>query len=159
MLFLTHICFALLIGLIGIQIFPASKFSFLIFVLVGSVIPDIDNPRSKLGKKLPVISHIIKYTLGHRGFFHSFWLLFIIPALIYFFVNKTIGIAIFVGYFSHLFLDSLTISGVKYFYPFPFFKISGMVRTGSFMEKIFQFLLIISIIICVYIIYIKRYIF
>jgi inner membrane protein len=38
----------------------------------GSLLPDIDNARSTLGKKLGWISRGIQHTVGHRTLFHSF---------------------------------------------------------------------------------------
>ena len=40
--------------------------------LVGSLLPDIDEPNSFIGKKVKPISKIIKWTAGHRGLFHTF---------------------------------------------------------------------------------------
>jgi len=37
----------------------------------GSLLPDIDNARSTLGRKLGVVSKEIQHLAGHREFFHS----------------------------------------------------------------------------------------
>ena len=41
-------------------------------VVLGSVLPDIDEPRSFIGRKFPVISHIVSLSFTHRGFTHFF---------------------------------------------------------------------------------------
>lgn len=39
-------------------------------IALGSVLPDIDEPRSFIGRKLPIISHIASLAFTHRGFTH-----------------------------------------------------------------------------------------
>lgn len=94
---------------------------------VGGVLPDIDHPTSKVGKKVPPISILINNLFGHRGFTHtilatllvsySFFLLAgIIPdSFRGFYFPFVIGLS--VGYASHLLLDMLTISGIPLLFP------------------------------------------
>ena len=58
-------------------------------------------------------------------------------------MNSEIGIAIFLGYFSHLIADALTKNGIKPFYPLLNMKINGFFRTNSLLEKIFFLILVI----------------
>lgn len=96
----------------------------------GSIMPDIDKPTSKIGRKLfikPISSYIHK-KYGHRTITHSAILSLIFLSLLigssymfrevpfYFYSNFTIGFS--VGYVSHLILDSLTVEGIPLFYPF-----------------------------------------
>ena len=88
MMFRTHRIFVLVLcliiymnpyNLLGILSISNSIFTtnFLIFCLIaifGSMVPDIDNPSSKLGKNIKIVGYVFK----HRGFFHS------LPALILF---------------------------------------------------------------------------
>ena len=64
-----------------------------------------------------------------------------------------IALGFFVGYASHLFADSLTISGITPFFPWKR-KIFGKIRTGGKTEKILFFVLLI-----VNLLLIVRYIF
>ncbi|VEB43121.1 Inner membrane protein ydjM [Chromobacterium violaceum] len=39
--------------------------------LAGSLLPDIDHPKSWLGRRIPFLSRPISYLFGHRGITHS----------------------------------------------------------------------------------------
>lgn len=148
MLFFTHVVFAFLLGIISLKLIDITNIPlFIAFIFIGSIVPDIDNPNSRLGRKLPVISHLIKFTLGHRGIFHSLWPLFLISFLLSS-INIEISIGLFIGYLSHLFLDALTISGVRFLYPLKF-RIKGFISTGSLIEKFFLFLVVLSVLIII----------
>ena len=113
----------------------SQKYLFLILLLLGSLLPDIDSPYSKLGRKIKPISGVIKFIFGHRGFFHS-----VIPAILIYVVfryildMRLIGVALLIGYILHLVIDGLTKEGVNYFYPFVKFRMSGFVKTGGMLE-------------------------
>ena len=95
---------------------------------IGGLLPDIDHPTSKIGKRLPPISKLVNSLFGHRGFTHSllanllfayflFLLTNLIPdMLIGFYLPFALGLII--GYASHLLLDVLTVSGIPLLYPF-----------------------------------------
>ncbi|MEH7459720.1 metal-dependent hydrolase [Bacillus sp. JJ1127] len=114
--------------------------------ILGAIIPDICHPGSTLGRKIPLFSWIINKTFGHRTITHSLTFLFGIAALLWYFLPQypAIYIGMFIGIFSHLVLDALTPSGIQLLYPlkvkvrFPVYT-----RTGSMIEHIFFFLLII----------------
>ena len=53
------------------------------------------------------------------------------------FVSLAMGLAMFIGYASHLVLDSLTPTGVKLLSPLKDVKLHGMIRTGSRGEEYF----------------------
>lgn len=40
-------------------------------VLIGSVLPDIDESRSYIGKRIPFLSRPVNLLFGHRGLTHS----------------------------------------------------------------------------------------
>lgn len=89
--------------------------------LIGGLLPDIDTPKSYIGRKLFFISPFINKIFGHRYFFHSF----LFAAIIGFIVslcNHNIGIGITTGILSHLILDIFDLDprsrGVALFYPF-----------------------------------------
>lgn len=105
---------------------------------ISAVIPDIDHPNSYIGKKHKVTSFITNKTMGHRGAMHSPFILLILSVLFLVLFNYipkdiwnyqnnilkisnilTILLTSFVaGYFSHLLMDSLTVGGIPWLYPF-----------------------------------------
>ncbi len=131
----THLMFALVASIIVVYFIPQLLF-YVPLILFGSLLPDIDHPNSKLGRKIWPISKLINWVFGHRGFLHSifFVLLISIPIGIYF--GFSFGFAIAIGILSHLLSDALTVSGIALFYPLSNFKIKGFVRTGSWLEYI-----------------------
>lgn len=96
--------------------------------ILGSLIPDIDHKQSKIGKKMKITSFIINKLCKHRGITHTpllymiLSLILLLPTILSgnflntFYFNLFFGI--FIGIISHLFLDSLTISGIPLLYPF-----------------------------------------
>lgn len=142
-MFRTHIIFSFLISFLIISSFDIqNKIVFVVILLIASALPDIDSYKSKVGKKIKPISFLINIFLGHRGIFHSLFLPILISMLIAI-INQEIAAAFFIGYLSHLVLDSLTPEGVMFFYPFSKKRTKGLIRTGSLWENIFFFILII----------------
>jgi membrane-bound metal-dependent hydrolase YbcI (DUF457 family) len=108
-------------------------FSYWFFIvgLLFSILPDIDLYKSKLGKKIPVIS-IPLNLIGHRGIMHSFTIPFILSVL-FFYIDINAAMGIFIGYSSHLFLDMLNYKGLKPFWPLPW-KIKGFCKSGGIVD-------------------------
>ena len=119
MLFITHLLFAFLLSLFAKDFFNLNYLNyaiFLIIILFFAIFPDIDTPRSKLGRRIRPLSNIIKFLFGHRRLFHSLFfmgLLFVFLFMLFGFINKTMIYALILGYLSHLFLDSLTKEGIS----------------------------------------------
>lgn len=108
---------------------------------VGSLFPDIDHGNSYIGKKTRVVSKAINKLAGHRKLFHSpLVYLFLYSTMLRMFTDKLVLISIkglFLGILSHLVLDSFTVGGLPWFYPFSKKKFSvGMVKTSSKLEDI-----------------------
>ena len=131
---------------------------------IGSLLVDIDHINSIAGRKLRIFSipmnllqrlfSFLKLKnaskmFGHRGITHSvlLWVVFLVALLSQ--VNKidmTVTqnslivyflFGIIVGAFSHLFLDSLTVSGIPVFLPFSFKRFRLLrIRTGTKVEII-----------------------
>jgi len=149
MMFRTHLIFSFLISILIINYFNIqNKIVFVAILLIASALPDIDSYKSKLGKKIKPISFLINIFLGHRGIFHSPFLLILISIIISI-INIEIAAAFFVGYLSHLVFDSLTPEGVMFFYPFSKKRTKGLIRTGSLFENI---LFILLLLLCFYMI-------
>lgn len=144
----THITFAEFVYLL-ILTTTGIPLSLTNAVIVGAsaLVPDIDTAASTLGSMLPFISTRIERRYGHRTLTHS--LLFIaglgvclLPLLA---LNRPAYACFLAGYASHPFIDTMTVNGVKLFYPFSTAKCvfplevnnpgRYRIRTGSRMDK------------------------
>ncbi len=135
MMWHTHLAFGLLFGILAMQYFNHGNAAiFLFFVLVGSLIPDVDSKESKINQKLGITK--VFAAMGHRGICHTIWFAAIIGGGVYLLWSKVIGTALFIGMFSHLFADSLTMAGVDYLHPFATWHHRGFIQTGKIGETI-----------------------
>src|SRR3989338_4523330 len=130
----THLAFGFLAALFTYSFFKINVFLFFGLVLLGSLIPDIDHPKSKLGKKLGIVSQLFNWMFGHRGFLHSLYFSMIVFIPIYIFAGYEYGLAILIGFLSHIASDGLNFAGINLLHPFPQLKISGFIQTGSILE-------------------------
>ncbi len=143
MMFKTHLAFGFLVGLLSLKVLDTNHpILFILLVTLFSSLPDIDHPKSKIGRKLFFISWPISLVFKHRGFFHS-----IFPPLILFFVLNYfnfnfLAVALAIGYLSHLIGDSITKEGINFLHPISKFRIQGPIRTGAFLEKILFIIII-----------------
>jgi inner membrane protein len=88
------------------------NYIFYIGIFLGSILPDIDEPNSILGKKFFFLSYYINRFFGHRGVTHNLifiLLLFVIGVL----SNIDILIAITLGMAIHILTDAITYQGIK----------------------------------------------
>ncbi|AFP84442.1 metal-dependent hydrolase [secondary endosymbiont of Ctenarytaina eucalypti] len=92
--------------------------------LLTCLLPDIDHPKSMLGRRLTWLSTPIARLFGHRGFTHS--LLAIIASIIFCTnlpppAHAVIPLdafhAMIIGYLSHIAADMLTPAGVPLLWP------------------------------------------
>jgi len=122
MISVTHISFGVLLTefiLTSLGIEPNT--STLALSGIGALLPDIDTPKSALGRIFP-FSAMIEHKYGHRQITHS-WI-FIVIALILFspfilFLGFLKYAGIIVGVISHIMIDMANPSGVPLFYPSP----------------------------------------
>lgn len=85
---------------------------------IASLLPDIDEPNSIIGKKLPSLSRIIGLG-GHRNFTHTIWIPIVLLLLWLFapsFIQPVV-MGVFLGYTLHLIEDSLSLRGILWLYP------------------------------------------
>lgn len=141
--FKSHLAFGALISLLLINFVGYNKFIFdnimiHILILLFSVLPDIDIHDSKIGKSVGFFSKIIQLIFGHRGFFHSLWMVLLLYIILLPFGYE---IAVY-GYIGHLLVDMITSDGIKVFYPI--LHIKGIVPTNFMVNYIF-FILILGI--------------
>lgn len=90
----------------------------------GALLPDMDDPRSKLGHKLGPISELINQFAGHRHFFHSLPFLAVVAWLAWMLnqqlpiVPGNLWLSFVIGVGSHLLGDMFFgRSGVRLFWP------------------------------------------
>lgn len=88
-----------------------------ILTLLGTVLPDIDTPHSRIGRTLPFIAYPIKLVFGHRGVSHS---LLSVGVIIFIGLNYDIQWLLWIafGYTMHLVGDYLTESGIPALWPY-----------------------------------------
>jgi inner membrane protein len=134
----SHLLFALLLALYTKCYFGGGIF-FIFFILVGALLPDLDETKSYLGRRVPLLPGLSKFLFGHRGIYHSLPFAILLALFINIFSFKT-AVAIFIGYMSHLFLDATTKQGIQPFWPLKA-RIHGPITTGSIVEKAFTIIL------------------
>ncbi len=132
----------------AIFLFPILKIKWYLFfpaVILGSILPDIDHEGSKINKILPLTKHFAKF-FRHRGFFHSIYPVIFFIVLEFMTNLSGLGIALAIGYASHLLSDGLTPVGVNLLHPAAKLKIEGFIPTGGAIEVVvFIFAFIVGI--------------
>lgn len=149
----THASCGLLIGVCLSQDYGASieTVGIISASLLGSLVPDICHTKSTIGRKLPIISHIISFIFGHRTFTHSFLFMLAFYILLNVMGVPTVYTVAFVlGVASHIFLDFMTSTGVSIFYPIKErFSSPVTVKTGGIVDNS----LMLVFLCCVYLVY------
>ena len=145
MLAKTHALFSFLLGSIFLYYFEIPyQAIFLILIVLSSYLPDIDTPQSKLGKSLFFISYPLKFIFGHRKLFHSIFIPLILFGLLANFLDLFyLGLAIFLGYFTHLIGDAFSKEGIMFLYPISKFKLNGFFKVGGNFEMFLASLFLI----------------
>jgi len=124
---------------------------FLAGLAFGAVLPDIDEPKSLIGRKLYFLAFILRlFGVEHRTLSHSvlFALIFLAPVLFVPYPYNSILLGVGIGVIMHCVGDMLTISGLKYFlYPqkieLHLLPKELRFRTGGTVEEVIVFLLLI----------------
>lgn len=128
----THLLFGLLLSFVWLEFINAQNpVLTLLLILLASLLPDIDEKTSILGRIIPLLSYFTK----HRKFFHS--IIFLVICVIALSVVSTQNhvLAFTAGFLGHLVLDALTPMGVQPFWPSEA-KIKGFVKVGGVLEKL-----------------------
>lgn len=159
----THAVFALLCYYIIACLagLPFDAPVVLTFLIVGSLLPDIDHPRSFLSRQPYLFkrtSRGVSNFVTHRGIVHSLLAVLIAAAVVWviamFYHWETLAVAcFFLGFVSHLSADSLNPTGIKWLQPFNKAKVKDGIRTGSATEKLFFSLTVVIILIILYLEY------
>lgn len=121
-------------------------FTFVGGIIVGSLIPDIDEPNSYIGRRSFGIAKLIKKAFGHRGLTHSLlaWMCF---SLIYYFYPNHFTYGLCAGYLFHIAGDFFSKRGVPLFSPIwkKKFKFLITYETGKIGEKLIMLAAIFAI--------------
>jgi inner membrane protein len=106
-------------------------------VIVGSLLPDIDHPKSWVGRRTRPISTVIASTFSHRGITHSAIAVIGLTALLLHAGYRRAAVsAVIVGYLSHLAADMLTPQGLRLAWPLRRTWGIPLCRTDSVMEPV-----------------------
>lgn len=148
----THVVGGLATGLLFLyvndDVVIREEVPFLAATVIGSLLPDICSPNSKIGRKLPILSRIASGTFGHRTFTHSLLML----VLLHMSFTKLLEWPFYIehglmlGIVSHLVLDALTRKGIQFLWPLPVrVGVPFGIKTDGFIEPIFLAGLFLSI--------------
>lgn len=90
-----------------------------VLAVIGSLLPDIDHPKSRVGRLCPPLTHAISSIFGHRGITHSLFALVGVTLLAFAAGDILFGAvgALCIGYLSHLAADFLTHAGIPLLWP------------------------------------------
>jgi inner membrane protein len=109
----------------------------LCFAVAGSLLPDMDHPKSWVGRRSRPVSTLIASVLGHRGITHSaLAVVGLVMLLTHAGFRGGVVSALAVGYLSHLAADMLTPQGLRLAWPLPWTWGLPLCRTGSRMEPV-----------------------
>jgi inner membrane protein len=105
-------------------------------VVGGSLLPDVDHPRSWVGRRIRPVSTAIAATFSHRGITHSAIAVIGLTLLLLHAGYRPGGVsALAVGYLSHLAADMLTPRGLRLGWPLRRTWGLPLCRTDSAMES------------------------
>lgn len=155
MTYKTHmiggIALAGVIHLTAIQMTEIEMIGYYGFALLGTMLPDIDHPKSFISRYSLGLHYLFK-GCKHRGFTHTLLAAIILVMLLggFFGMNAAVfGIGI--GYVSHLLLDALNPRGVPILYPFTKAKYHvANIRTGGEGEYVIFGMLVVVALYCIY---------
>ncbi len=114
--------------------------------VVGSLLPDVDHPKSWVGRRSRPVSTAIAATLGHRGVTHSAIAVVVLIVLLsqagY---RRGLVSALALGYLSHLAADMMTPRGLRLAWPLRRTWGFPLCRAGSPAEPLIVLALVTGI--------------
>ena len=110
--------------------------AYLGLAVVGALLPDLDHPKSWIGRRSRPFSTALGTALGHRGFTHSAVAVLGLVALLQAGYHPGAVSALSIGYASHLAADILTPQGLRLTWPLRLTWRVPIYRTGSRMEAV-----------------------
>ena len=140
----THLAFGMLIAALLTLVTHFNmlhKFLFFAMIVIGSVLPDIDTPKSYVGKRVKLNPAVL---FGHRTLFHSFTIVVVLFIAFLFAKQARLLLGgLLIGYVSHLLLDALTLQGIVLFWPFKA-KVRGSIATSSMIDHVLFYIFLIT---------------
>ena len=115
---------------------PAAAPTCLGLALLGSLLPDIDHPKSWLGRRVRPVSSGLAAVLGHRGLTHSAAAAAACIWSLHGGALKWVAAPLAVGYLSHLAADLLTPRGLRLAWPLRTTWAFPLCKTGSPFEPL-----------------------
>jgi inner membrane protein len=111
--------------------------AYLGLAMAGALLPDVDHPKSWVGRRSRPLSTIVAAVFGHRGVTHSaIAVLSLVALLTYADYRRGTVSALGLGYLSHLAADMLTPQGLPLAWPFRKSWAFPVCRTGSPTESL-----------------------
>ncbi|WP_282026922.1 metal-dependent hydrolase [Limimaricola cinnabarinus] len=114
----THLAFGAVAGVHLAGATPALGLPIMAAALLGSILPDLDTPYSKLGRRFWPVSKLVFAVFGHRGGTHSLLFAALAMAPVWM-VSPPVAVALGAGIATHLAADAIS------FGQGPRFKIRG----------------------------------
>lgn len=139
----THIVTSLAIGAgIASQTSLSFTMSYAVGIIIGSLLPDIDEPNSYVGRRSLGMSNKVKQAFGHRGMTHSIIIWAIIAAVLLSESHSLFFYGFIIGYLLHIIEDFFSVQGVPLFWPFQTkrYKFFITYRTSGFLEAVIFYL-------------------
>jgi len=122
---------------------PAAAPACLGLAVLGALLPDIDHPKSWLGKRVRPLSTTVASMLGHRGITHSAVAVVVCAwALLHSGAPRWVVDPVAVGYLSHLAADMLTPQGLRLTWPLRRTWALPLCKSGSPFEPLVVALLL-----------------
>jgi inner membrane protein len=135
----SHVIVGLATWIVAAPILHVASFDplYLGLVVAGSLLPDIDHPKSWVGRRTRPISTAIASVFSHRGITHSAIAVIALVALLRHAGYRGGGVsALVIGYLSHLAADMLTPQGLRLAWPLQGTWGFPLCRTDSGMEPV-----------------------
>jgi inner membrane protein len=105
-------------------------------VIAGALLPDIDHPKSWLGRRLWFISAPLSLLIGHRGMTHSLLAVIALGAALTLYgpLGGYLIASVCIGYLTHMAGDFVTKGGIPVFWPLKRRFALPIMVTGSIVE-------------------------
>jgi inner membrane protein len=143
----SHIVVALASWFVGAPLLHLSPFNpvSIACAVVGSLLPDVDHPKSWVGRRTRPISTFLAAIFGHRGITHSALAIATLAVGVLYAGYRHVWVcALVTGYLSHLFADMLTPRGLRLAWPLRGTWSLPVYRTGSPGENIVVALILVG---------------
>ncbi|WP_027410302.1 metal-dependent hydrolase [Anoxybacteroides tepidamans] len=134
----THVVTSLCIGAAVASQTPLSfTLGYTAGIIVGSLLPDIDEPTSYVGRRSLGMSRKVKEAFGHRGMTHSLFIWAAVALVVLYESSSAFAVGTILGYLFHIIEDLLSVQGVPLLWPFQTkrYKIP-LYRTGGGVERL-----------------------